>query len=354
MSSSPFASTSRSHSPSHEPRMSLQDRLGSLFTNSPRSSIERSRPTSPLPSDTTRVNIAASSSADGKPVVESSSQIQKSDNMPSRVGSIASSLSSAQNWSSPITRWFTGSTTSGVAEPPAVAVSETLGKSTHRRYPSDSQIRNEPNGSTIWPERRSAELPTFTRRGEQNPTEALHQAISEEAFRLRKPPEALMPPHHHHHQEGQLHHSASTGSRSIRHPVLLDNLARASMPTSSISRPLAYSSSLRVQPSLVSSPVSITHAPFSSLTGIPGETVRSPTLDSLRSLTARDRGIQTSSTSMLPAVGSGVTRWWFQDGNKNAVDEMLKEEDQASTAEQEAEAIRKKCKETYSISWVLC
>jgi len=83
--------------------------------------------------------------------------------------------------------------------------------------------------------------------------------------------------------------------------------------------------------------------PFTSITGVPRDNERSATLETLRSLSARDRGIQTSSTSMLPAVGSGVTRWWFQDDNKGAVDDLLKEEDQASTAQEEAEAIRKKC-----------
>jgi hypothetical protein len=38
-----------------------------------------------------------------------------------------------------------------------------------------------------------------------------------------------------------------------------------------------------------------------------------------------------------------MNRWWFQDGNKEAVDGMLHEEDRAPTTQQEAEAIRKKC-----------
>jgi hypothetical protein len=315
--------------------MSLQGRLGSLFNNSPRSSPDRSRPVSPPPSGTRAIDVVDPS---GAPV--GNTHQQDTRDMVSRAASIAST---SQSWTSPITRWFTGSGSPAVAQPPLAAVSESPGRSLHRRYPSDSLLRSESSISSARPERKSEDLPAFTRRTEEDPSIALHQAISDEVFRLRKPPEALMPPHHHHHKESPLHHSASVGSRSARHPVLLDNLARASMPTSSLSRPLAYSSSLRVQPNLVTSPVSMSRLPFTSITGVPRDNERSATLETLRSLSARDRGIQTSSTSMLPAVGSGVTRWWFQDDNKGAVDDLLKEEDQASTAQEEAEAIRKKC-----------
>lgn len=63
----------------------------------------------------------------------------------------------------------------------------------------------------------------------------------------------------------------------------------------------------------------------------------------LRSLSAKDREIHTSATEQAPAVASPVARWWFQDGNKEKVDEMLGDEDKADTAENEADHIRHKC-----------
>ncbi|KAG8862057.1 hypothetical protein FRC20_011370 [Serendipita sp. 405] len=156
-------------------------------------------------------------------------------------------------------------------------------------------------------------------------------------------------------QQGQGHSQRASMDGKLRHPLLLDNLARASLPTSSITRTLqlqqpsmiginhpSFQSSLSIQPNLVSSPTSgiLSRPAFLGSNEPPKRSDTHTSIDSLRSLTARDRGIQTTApSSMAP---SAVGRWWFQDGNKEVIDGMLKDEDKAPTVAQEAESIRKK------------
>lgn len=344
MSSTSLASSSGNQESYDERRATLQDRLGSLFNSSPRSSTERSRPVTPLPAETRGPASKPGLLTSAREGPKNSTRAQNPSNMPLKAASLIPNLPSAsQNWSLPITRWFMGSnpvSENGVTAPAAAALSETSGKPLHRRFPSDSFATRDTNQSGTVQGRRSEDIPSIARNGEGDASIELQQAISDEVFKIRRPPEARMPSHCHHHNERQLQRTPSINSKPSRHPVLLDNLSRASMPTSSLSRPLAFSSSLSVQPNLATSPISYLRSPSI-------EENRSPTsIDSLRSLTARDRGIQTSTTSMSPA-----TRWWFQDENKSAVDEILKEEDQASTAQEEAEAIRKKCMHTIYISF---
>lgn len=142
---------------------------------------------------------------------------------------------------------------------------------------------------------------------DQNASESLRQAISDDLFRIQRPPEARMAP-----------------GRSLRAPPLLGSLARASMPTSSLTRPLQTA---QIQP--------LPHAQFS----LPSTSRAS--LDSLRTLTARDRQLQAAEPQQAPNTSSN--RWWFQADGKKEVDSLLKPEDQADTAQQEAEGIRHKC-----------
>jgi hypothetical protein len=282
----------------NDAKSTIQDRLGSLFTSSPRSSIERSRPVSPHVPDSSAV-VATSEPLDM-----------------SRRSSVASVSSNASKrlQNPPLIRWLSGSST--------------MNGSYHHRAPSDSRL--VPSSSSkygITRERRSEDSPApNVEVSEEEASAALKQAISDEVFKIRKPPEARMATH----PEG----------RPFRHPVLLDNLARASMPTSSLTKPLSMSPSpLLIQPKIVTSPTSYAH-PIQGVT----RTDTRLSIDSLKSLTARDRGIQTSTSTGMPPIVSNVNRWWFQDGNKEAVDQMLGDEDKAPTAQEEAENIRKKCK----------
>ncbi|CAG8684527.1 7019_t:CDS:2, partial [Acaulospora colombiana] len=280
----------------NDAKPSLQDRLGSLFTSSPRSSVERSHPPSPHVPDSSGV-VAKSELTDM-----------------SRRGSVASISSNAskQLRNPPLIRWLSGSST---ANGPY-----------HHRAPSDSHLMPASSSKAeLTIGRRSEDLPASdTQISEEEASAALKQAISDEVFKIRKPPEARMATH----PEG----------KPFRHPVLLDNLARASMPTSSLTKPLNMTSSpLSIQPKIIASPTSYTRP----VQGVTRTDARS-SIDSLRSLTARDRGIQTSTSTGMSPIVSNVNRWWFQDGNKETVDQMLGDDDKAATAQEEAEGIRKK------------
>jgi triacylglycerol lipase len=312
---------------SSQDRNSVQARLGSLFTSesSPRSSLgDQSRPASPHKQPTKL-------------------QIDTGEEL-GRTMSRSSSLA-RQARQTPILRWFGASTSTAT-------VPET---SIHKRSPSDSAAMSSlraSNSLSVPAGRRSEEIPVrrnFTNPGEvdadlTNHTAELQQAISDEVFKIKKPPEARMASHH---------RTSSLHSRELRYPTLMDKSVRASRPTASITKPLAQiHASLSPQPSLATSPTSYSRPGLGlgmAASGLlrMGTSSNEPTartsLDSLRSLSARDRGIQTSAAQAMSPVPSGMNRWWFQDGNKEAVDGMLHEEDKAPTAQQEVEGIRKKC-----------
>ncbi|CCA68539.1 related to triacylglycerol lipase [Serendipita indica DSM 11827] len=339
----------------HEARTSIQDRLGSLFggsnPNSARSSLDRSRPQTPF----TGNNSQSNSKSAGE---ESTNSARTSLEMPVRVPTGTSTLAAVSSkrtsWTPPVVKWITDAIYSDTSAPPS-------------RSSLDLREGNS-NGSS--PQRRSEELERDKQAVNKHPqpqlrvngstsqsssgldgqtSAALQQAISDEVFKIQRPPEARMAPAF----EGQGHvQRHSIDGRPFRHPVLLDNLARASMPTSSITRPLQIqpsslsstgrpgqpsSSVLTQQPHIFASPTSTMFSgPGASLTRNDTRT----SIDSLRSLTTRDRGIQTSApTSMVP---TSMGKWWFQEGNKAAVDELLGDDDKASTAQKEADHIRKK------------
>lgn len=307
-------------------RTTLQDRLGSLFGSepSPRSSLgDHSRPASPRKQNTKLQN--------GDTGEETGSTMSRSSSVVRQI---------------PIVRWL--GTPAPNTNSPAAAE-----PSAHRRTPSDSVTGASlrPSISLSAPRgRRSEEIPvrrSFTSQQGANSdsrehSDALQQAISDEVFKIKRPPEARM----------AAHHRDDAHNREFRHPTLLDKPNRASFPTSSLSKPLApVQTNLSPQPSIVTSPTSYSRPGLglgmaaSGLLGMGGGSTGSTSrtsLDSLRSLTARDRGIQTSAAQAMSPVPSGLNRWWFQDGNKETVDGMLHDADKAPTAQQEAEAIRKK------------
>lgn len=274
----------------NESRPTLQDRLGFLFGSSPRSSIDQSRPPTPRS--------------------QGSDSAQINNDMNRRASIASSSIASVRPpRTPPVVRWLANSSESSNHRRCASDMGTTSAISTKEDNDKEKEYQVEDIADDVGDENSS--------------TVALRQAIEDEVFKIQRPPEAKMKSHPNH------------DSRPFRHPVLLDNLARASMPTASLTRPLA--SSLSPQPSLISQSPTSYSRPFM--------TQPRTSIDSLRSLTARDRGIQTTATSMSP-LASTSTRWWFQDGNKEAVDNILREEDKAPTAEQEAQHIRKKCKES--------
>ena len=153
-------------------------------------------------------------------------------------------------------------------------------------------------------------------------SDALRRAMEDEPFALRSdsPIELVRPPQAH----------IISHARPFRQPALLDELARAARPTASSPVPLSAVGS--------SSPTFSSQTPTIFSQHPPTRT----SVDYLRSLNSRDRGISTTAVAHAPSL-AGPTRWWFQDGNKTEVDQLLGEEDRAPTVQKEAEHIRQKC-----------
>ncbi|KAG8832174.1 hypothetical protein FRC17_001814 [Serendipita sp. 399] len=374
MSASASGSTTNANTNTNanEERFSIQDRLGSLFgsrSNSPRTSLDRSRPPTPRTANSvnnsSRVSLSADSTGRASPDVGEGSSMRASAALGRSRTTVSGAVKDKRgSWTPPIVNWLIGANSE---DQPVHASRPSEDASTSRGGPENkngSKADVSRSASTIKDIKTSPEAlstsPTEQRSdGEQPPVvtddatraTALKQAISEEAFKIQRPPEARMLPL----QQGQGHsHRASTDGK-FRPPVLLDNLARASLPISSLTRTLQFQQpsiignyhqpskpTLPTQPNLVSSPTGaiLSRPGFLGTSEMPMRKDPRMSIDSLRSLTARDRGIQTSASSGMFPTSAG--KWWFQDGNKELVDEMLKEDDRAPTVEQEAESIRKK------------
>ena len=340
----------------HETRTSVQDRLGSLLggsnPNSARSSLDRPRPETPFSEN----SVQNSSKNAGE---ESTSSARTSSDMPVRVPIGISTLAAASgkrtSWTPPVVKWITDAIYSNASAPQSRSSldlrSGNSGDSSPQRRSEERRRDPKVGKAPVRPElSANGHLSQESSGLDGQASAALQQAISEEIFKIQRPPEARMAPVF----EGQGH--PHLDGKPFRHPVLLDNLARASMPTSSITRPLQMQQSslastsrqgqpstsiLTQQPRLVTSPIA------TAFSGPGASLARSDTrtsIDSLRSLTTRDRGIQTSATTGMMPTSMG--KWWFQDGNKEAVDHLLGEDDKASTAQKEADKIRKKCTHT--------
>lgn len=126
-----------------------------------------------------------------------------------------------------------------------------------------------------------------------------------------------------------------------RSPPFLENLARSTLPTASISRPppaWRHSTAYSIDLSEDVHYVDITQSPPTH-----------SSLDTLRRV--RDRGMPAVSTSDVPSPSgsrlfstNSPTRWWFGADRKADVDNLLDESDQADTIEGEEAHMRKKCK----------
>lgn len=196
--------------------------------------------------------------------------------------------------------------------------------------------------------RRSSGVDTATRK-------ALREALAEDAFdyskrtslSVKEPPAARLTaaaPH----LQAYAHLQSGEG---LRHPVLLGSLSRSTFPT-----PL-YDTHL--QPQISPTPQVTASASFfnTPLSTSPSRT----SIDSLRSLKEEhDRAVQRLQAAHIhtpaarpPVRGSTIeaftptfpTTWWFN--NKQDVDALLDERDQADTAEEEGNKIRQRCKCSY-------
>jgi hypothetical protein len=128
--------------------------------------------------------------------------------------------------------------------------------------------------------------------------------------------------------------------RDLRNPQLLHSLTRSTLPSAHLTT---------VPPAIhIPEPSRCTDEPQL----IPEQSPPSRTsIESLRTLQDRGKGRQTPSTSPQKAEfsTSALSRWWFQPENKAAVDRLLDEEDQESTAEQERDKLRQKCQFIYNV-----
>ena len=180
--------------------------------------------------------------------------------------------------------------------------------------------------------------------------DALREALADESFDyskrstivLTEPPQARLT------STAHLRAYASLQSgQSLRHPILLDSLSRSTFPS--------LLNDTHLQPQISPTPNVTASAYF-----LHGPLASSPprsSIDSLRSLKEQnDRAVQklqsahVHTTARLPPIrGSTIesftpslpTNWWFN--NKKDVDHLLGEEDQAETAEETGDKIRRRC-----------
>ena len=134
-------------------------------------------------------------------------------------------------------------------------------------------------------------------------------------------------------QPARLPTAFSTRSSIRRSPPFLENLARSTLPTASLTRPLPTSPHPLgdSQNDVDSTAIVITQSP-------PTRT----SIDSLRTL--RDRGMGITPDAARTITTSATTSWWwYMREHKSSVDDLLDESDQAGTVEDEAAKIRRKC-----------
>ncbi|KAG9049710.1 hypothetical protein FS837_009355 [Tulasnella sp. UAMH 9824] len=178
--------------------------------------------------------------------------------------------------------------------------------------------------------------------------EALREAIADSPFdyssrpmaNLPEPPQAFLPTAN----PMPTFHSIQTG-QALKHPILLDNLGRSTFPSLALT-------DTHLQPRISPSPAPVPPSfPYLGLSTSPTRT----SLDALRSLRERDEALQGlqsahihTSTLHPPVRGSTLesftpslpTNWWWN--NKSEVDQLLREDDQAPTAQEEEAKIRER------------
>ncbi|KAJ7071205.1 Alpha/Beta hydrolase protein [Mycena amicta] len=129
-----------------------------------------------------------------------------------------------------------------------------------------------------------------------------------------------------------------TASRALhRPPPFLDNLARSTLPTASLSPPAARAS--------------VAENPFHDISSLHSPPAGS-SVATLRSVSQRDhrrsRSLHTTAgIEPTPPAESAIARWWFfQSENKENVDTLLGEEDRADTIHQERRLLQSKYRST--------
>ncbi|KAF5385430.1 hypothetical protein D9757_005440 [Collybiopsis confluens] len=158
---------------------------------------------------------------------------------------------------------------------------------------------------------------------------SLNEALHEPLCLPRRPPSA------------QLSHFSLA-----RNPPFLNELARAALPTASLSPPATVSPTFRARSSaqsnqdLDSPQISLYHS--ISQSSPPSKS----SLDSLRSVSQRDlslRRYHTKSTSTLSfSESDSNSSWWWFSSNKENVDHLLSDDDRAASVREEQDHIRKK------------
>lgn len=147
------------------------------------------------------------------------------------------------------------------------------------------------------------------------PPSSLREALEEDIFHCVSPADEIRPP-----PAAQLHRGMTGRTAVRRSPPFLENLARSTLPTASVSKPLPV---FRQPSDHAASP----EGSYFASQPTPSRT----SLDTLRSL--RDRGM-----SLPPSKPQPNNKRWFSSDQH-----LLDESDQADTAEDEEALIRKKC-----------
>lgn len=205
----------------------------------------------------------------------------------------------------------------------------------------------------------SRDVLTELSKSDSKTAEALHEALSDDQFdyskrshiHITEPPRARLTS-----MASIPSYAAMQSGQGLNHPALLDNLGRSTFPSLALAD---------AEPQPVISPRRVISAATSSFPFLGrSESPSRTSVDALRSLQAHDKALQELQTAHLhtealhpPARGSTIdamtpifpssyapslpSTWWFS--HKKDVDSLLHEDDQAETAEEEGDKIRKRC-----------
>lgn len=178
---------------------------------------------------------------------------------------------------------------------------------------------------------------------------SLNEALNEPLRLPTRPPIARLPKSFHH-------------NRDIPHsPPFLDNLARSTMPTATVSTSTRFES-YSITSSSSTSPTSTSYHRPTILSESPTQRT---SLDTLRSVSQRDltlsrrlshaRSISTSSHDAVSVDSSNSwnKNWSWFSNNKDQVDELLGEEDRRETVEEEADNLHNKCQYVCFLQYLL-
>ena len=154
-------------------------------------------------------------------------------------------------------------------------------------------------------------------------------------FELQKPPAACLPDH-------------MNGRTAVRRsPPFLQNLARSTLPTASLtSPPKVMRTSTNDSFPRTASPNQDDGPPVLDISQSPPTRT---SIDTLRRLRNEAQAGSSKSPHGRSFSTSSPTRWWFNKERKADVDELLDESDQADTFEGEEANMRRKCETRSSV-----